>query len=128
VGVSFVGGIQYPIEWSGGSVVNLGGPPGPISYAYGINDAGQAVGVSGNDYATEWSDSQVINLGKLLYNPIGRGVTSVATSINDAGLVVGRALGVPLPESSTWAMMLFGFAGLTLAGYRRARAGHAAPR
>jgi hypothetical protein len=31
-----------------------------------------------------------------------------------------------IPEPSTWAMMLVGFAGLGYAGYRRARAGHAA--
>ena len=30
-----------------------------------------------------------------------------------------------VPEPSTWAMMLLGFAGLAFAGYRRARAGHA---
>ncbi len=30
-----------------------------------------------------------------------------------------------VPEPSTWAMMLLGFAGLGFAGYRRARAGHA---
>jgi hypothetical protein len=31
-----------------------------------------------------------------------------------------------VPEPSTWALMLLGFAGLGFAGYRRARAGHAA--
>jgi hypothetical protein len=31
-----------------------------------------------------------------------------------------------IPEPSTWAMMLLGFAGLGFVGYRRARAGHAA--
>jgi hypothetical protein len=30
----------------------------------------------------------------------------------------------PVPDPSTWAMMLLGFAGLGFAGYRRARAGH----
>jgi hypothetical protein len=29
-----------------------------------------------------------------------------------------------VPETSTWAMMLVGFAGLALAGYHRAKAGH----
>jgi PEP-CTERM motif len=29
--------------------------------------------------------------------------------------------GVPVPEPSTWAMMLFGFAGLAYAGYRKAK-------
>ena len=33
------------------------------------------------------------------------------------------AVGGAVPESSTWAMMLLGFAGLASAGYRRARAG-----
>ena len=36
-----------------------------------------------------------------------------------------RVFGAAVPESSTWAMMLLGFAGLTFSGYRRARAGHA---
>jgi hypothetical protein len=31
------------------------------------------------------------------------------------------ALGGAVPEPSTWAMMLIGFAGLGYAGYRRAR-------
>jgi PEP-CTERM motif len=31
--------------------------------------------------------------------------------------------GSPVPEPSTWAMMLLGFAGLSFAGYRRARKG-----
>lgn len=34
---------------------------------------------------------------------------------------------VPVPEGSTWGMMLLGFAGLGFAGYRRARAGRSAP-
>ena len=33
-----------------------------------------------------------------------------------------------VPEPSTWAMMLLGFAGLGFAGIRRARAGRALPR
>ena len=35
----------------------------------------------------------------------------------------GWVLYSPVPEPSTWAMMLLGFAGLGFAGYRRARAG-----
>jgi unsaturated chondroitin disaccharide hydrolase len=35
----------------------------------------------------------------------------------------GWVLYSPVPEPSTWAMMLLGFAGLSFAGYRRARAG-----
>jgi hypothetical protein len=56
-----------------------------------------------------------------------------ATAINDMGQIVGFGEGpegesaflltpVRVPEPSTWAMMLAGFAGLGLAGYRRAKA------
>ncbi len=59
-----------------------------------------------------------------------------ATGINDRGQIVGNGtydgqylafLLTPgaVPEPSTWAMLLLGFAGLGFAGYRRARAGHA---
>ena len=34
----------------------------------------------------------------------------------------------PVPEPTTWAMMLLGFAGLGLAGYRHAKAGGASTR
>ena len=69
------------------------------------------------EYATEWSHGQVIDLGAL------PGFTeSQALGINDAGQVVGLSFGpAPIPEPSTWAMMLVGFAGLGYAGYRRAR-------
>jgi probable HAF family extracellular repeat protein len=75
-------------EWSHGHVINLGGLPGYTnSFAYGINDSGQAVGYSlfvsggfGVDYATEWSHGRVIDLG---------GSGSIALGINDAGQVVG---------------------------------------
>ena len=71
-------------EWSGGSVINLGGLPGfAPSVAEGINDAGQVVGESG-DVATEWSGGSIINLGGL-----PGFTTSQALSINDAGHAVG---------------------------------------
>ena len=162
VGSSLVGGVGYATEWSGGSVINLGGLPGSTTIALSINDAGQVVGesvVGGFGYATEWSGGNVINLGGLPgsyfsgassinnvgqvvgYSEVG-GITyaaewsggsvinlgslasartdSFAYAINDAGQVVGYSLLSTVPESSTWAMMLLGFAGLGLAGYRRA--------
>jgi hypothetical protein len=48
--------------------------------------------------------------------PIG----SLTLSDNFVGLV---GLTLPVPESSTWAMMLIGFAGLGFAGYRKAKTG-----
>jgi probable HAF family extracellular repeat protein len=112
-------------EWSGGKIISLGGVPGFVgSGAIGINDAGQVVGASldgyGRDHATEWSGGRIINLGILLGAKF-----SEAVGINDAGEAVGFSgndVPAPAPESSTWAMMLLGFAGLGLVGYRSAAA------
>jgi hypothetical protein len=54
-----------------------------------------------------------------VYTTIGQG-TDILTGVNDTGQIVGYAL---VPEPSTWAMMLLGFAGLSYAGYRTARKG-----
>ena len=128
----------YAAEWSGGSVINLGGlPESTGSEALAINASGQVAGFSiVNDvlYATEWSGGSVINLGGLpesITNPgdlLGT-TNSEGYGINDAGQVVGFSwfspelppVPIPTPELSTWAMMLLGFAGLSYAGYRRAR-------
>ena len=129
-------GVGGATEWSNGNVINLGALPGSIgSEALGINDGGVVVGdtsvvpthsVFGTEYATEWSGAiggTITNLGVLPGDTF-----SIARGINDLGLVVGDS-GFPpsisVPEPSTWAMMLVGFAGLALAGYRRAKAGHA---
>jgi hypothetical protein len=40
----------------------------------------------------------------------------------DGFIITSVPIGASVPEFSTWAMMLFGFAGLSLAGYRRAKA------
>ena len=41
---------------------------------------------------------------------------------NNSGLVTGfTVVGTPVPEPSTWAMMVLGFAGLGFAGYRASR-------
>ena len=57
-----------------------------------------------------------------------------ANGINDKGVVVGfytnaatdtvdGFVGTTVPEPSTWAMMLLGFAGLGFLGYRKVRTG-----
>jgi phospholipase/lecithinase/hemolysin len=44
--------------------------------------------------------------------------------VADAAL---SAMGLPVPEPSTWAMMLLGFAGLGYEGYRKAKSGRSPP-
>jgi hypothetical protein len=138
VGFIQVGSVIYATEWSGGSVIILGNLPGSTDgTALAINDAGRAVGYSFIDSspfttATEWSGGNATNLGGLP----GSGF-SEAFSINDAGQAVGFSDNpfvppppppITVPECSTWAMMLFGFGGLALAGYRRTKAGHSIAR
>jgi probable HAF family extracellular repeat protein len=127
VGYSFDRFAVYATEWSGGSVINLGGPAGSIvSTATGINDAGQTVGFSdysaggGALFATVWSGGSAIDLGTFPGSNVNLGL-----GINDAGQVVGFSNASSVPEPSTWAMMLVGFAGWGLAGYRRAKAASA---
>ena len=127
VGWSIVGDYSYATEWIDGVPHSLGNLPGsPDCEAYGINDVGQVVGscdVGSFSHAVEWSSGKVTYLGGLggINGSIG---DSVAYAINDAGQIVGQAE-PGVPEPSTWALMLLGFAGLGWAGYRRARTGHA---
>ena len=131
MGESTVGGVEIATEWSDDTVINLGGLSGSTdSQAQSINDAGRVVGesflVGGEETATEWSGGiggSVIDLGGL-----SGSTSSFALGINHAGQAVGGSgnfIPSSVPESSTWAMMLVGFAGLALTGYRRVKAGDA---
>jgi PEP-CTERM motif len=66
--------------------------------------------------------SSVINAG--ISFPTTGGAL-VLTSAGDATFTSVASETNAIPEPSTWAMMLIGFAGLGYAGYRRARAAHA---
>jgi len=79
------------------TLTDLGIPPGNqenASFAYGINDAGQVVGLSVaesgggavSEYATEWSGGTAMKLGALSNSSGG-----VAFAINNAGTAVGYA-------------------------------------
>ena len=69
VGFSTVGGGVHAAEWSGGSVINLGGLPGvTIALPTPSTTPGRwwdLAYVGGGEYATEWSRGSVINLGGL---------------------------------------------------------------
>jgi hypothetical protein len=55
------------------------------------------------------------------------GAVGTYQSIDVSGLVTMTVNAVATPEPSTWAMLLIGFSGLGLAGYRKAGAVRAAP-
>jgi 6-phosphogluconolactonase len=84
-------------------------PPGPLDDAFldgdlfDVTSGGSIVGFQ------QQADGALTPLALSAIAPAGsRGLVAIAA-----------------PESSTWAMMLLGFAGLAWAGYRRAKAGHA---
>src|SRR6267143_5519537 len=72
-------------------MVDLGNLGGHLTYAYGINNAGQVVGqgtdASGQMRAFVWDDGTMTDLGTL------GGSYGAAFGINDAGQVVGESTG-----------------------------------
>ena len=101
----FVGFFQPTISaffWSSGVITDLG----VSGTAYGLNDAGEAVGGSGNpDFeasgtAFVWRDGSVTNLGAVLGGSFSR-----AFDINNNGQVVGlRGMS---PASDRWGSFLY---------------------
>jgi probable HAF family extracellular repeat protein len=139
-------GDNGPTLWSAGNIIDLGTLDGTSAgYAAAINDAGQIVGLSepanSIEHATLWDNGTITDLNTVL-TASGIGLTLTdALAINDLGQILatsgsGAYLLTPcepcqivetlppppvpssVPESSTWAMMLIGFAGLGFAGYR----------
>ena len=72
-------------------------------------DRAQGAYDAGNEY---WADAQFANFEDYYQENLG-----YATAINADAASLGL---LSVPESSTWAMMLIGFAGLGYAGFRRA--------
>jgi hypothetical protein len=105
--------------------------PGSVAtQAFGVNDLGEIVG----DYTLAHGDIfGFLDRGGVFstIDPFGSPVV-VANGINDLGQVVGfytdangNTIGfeTTIPEPSTWAMTLLGFAGLGFLGYRKVRQG-----
>ena len=128
VGTSMASMNFEAVLWSSTGDVTALDSPG-WSEAYGINDSGQIVGwslaASGSREAVLWASTGVgTDLASILG---GDWTSSTATAINDQGDIVGGGnymgssagfLLTPstVPEPSTWAMTLVGFAGLGFAG------------
>ena len=103
--------------------------------ALGINDLGEIVGFW-TDPATGIQHGYIDNNGAFTsFDPTGS-VTTTINGLNNHGVIVGfftdandnvvGFVGSPVPEPSTWAAMLIGFAGLAAAGLRVRRAATAA--
>jgi hypothetical protein len=103
---------DYGFLYSNGTYTTLSAPGDPTNtWAYGINDRHQIVGLAGNS-------SFLYSNG--IYTTISDpGLTTEAFDINNSEHIVGQISGVP--EPSTWAMMLLGFAVLGFAAHRRRR-------
>jgi hypothetical protein len=103
--------------------------PGAIStQALGVNDRGEIVGTYNNASGTfGFLDN---NSAFSTIDPFGS-TTVTANGINDKGIIVGfytaangDTIGfATVPELSTWAMMIVGFAGLGFLSYRKMRRG-----
>jgi hypothetical protein len=117
-----------------GAITSFQFPGSTSTQALGVNDLGDIVG----DYIG--ADGEMFgfldNGGKFsTINPPGA-TSSTANGINDLRQIVGfytaadgntigfmtsNKIGATIPEPSTWAMMLAGFAGLGFLGYRQTR-------
>jgi hypothetical protein len=92
--------------------------PGDLLLGVISGSGGFSVEANGEILSESFVDDSVINLGSNLGPNI-----DLTLSVNGSG-VFAAGVGT-VPEPSTWAIMLIGFGGLALAGYRRAKAGHA---
>jgi hypothetical protein len=112
----------------GGTIITLRPFSSTFTQALGVNDLGEIVGsyvgADGNTHG--YIDNNGVFTS---FDPPGSASTTI-NGINDKGDIVGfytnpatdtvdGFVGTPVPEPSTWAMMLAGFAGLGFLGYRK---------
>ncbi len=113
VGISSNGQASRPTRWTNGVASDLGsidGQANTFGRAWGINDAGDAVGFSRRQstpssiaQATLWRDSSVVNLGSLQPDSF-----SEAFAISDIDVAVGAAVsgttrsGTPIRRAVRW--------------------------
>jgi PEP-CTERM motif-containing protein len=119
----------------GGTITTIDPFGSTFTQALGVNDKGEIVG-----FYTDAGGVQhgYIDNGGVFtsFDPPGSASTTI-NGLNDKGDIVGfytnsvkdtvdGFVGTPVPEASTWAMMLLGFAGLGFLGYRNGRQGRLA--
>lgn len=130
-------GRQHATIWVDGQALDLGLAGGWASFAYGLNNQGDVVGSHLGEYEGEigeyallWQNGVAINLNSLANLP-DNVVLTYAHDINDSGYIIAQGyinagddaeriyrtyLLAPVPEPSSYALML---AGLALIGVSR---------
>ena len=119
----------------GGVITTIDPFGSTFTQALGVNNLGEIVGfyVDANGKQHGYIDNSGVFTS---FDPPGSASTTI-NGLNDKGDIVGfytnnatdtvdGFVGTPVPEPSTWAMMLLGFAGFSLLGYRKVRGGTAA--
>ena len=129
---------QHATLWADGEAIDLGILGGHASYAYGINNLGQVVGSYINspqdgfaEFAILWENGNAINLNSLIGDSMGVTLIS-ANGINDQGWIIaqgedshghlGYYLLAPVPEPSTYALLLAGLGLIAGVSQRKSRA------
>jgi hypothetical protein len=116
----------------GGTISTIDPFSSTFTQALGVNDLGEIVGFY-VDPITGVQHGYIDNGGVFTsFDPPDSASTTI-NGLNDKGDIVGfftdnndhvlGFVGTPVPETSTWAMMLFGFGGLGFLGYRKVRQG-----
>jgi hypothetical protein len=113
----------------GSTIITLDPFSSTFTQALGVNDLGEIVGVYNDPDGNQ--HGYIDNNGVFTsFDPPGSASTTI-NGVNDKCDIVGfytnpttdtvdGFVGTPVPEPSTWAMMLAGFAGLGFLGYRKA--------
>jgi probable HAF family extracellular repeat protein len=114
-----MGGVDHGFSYSSGAFTTLSIPGATDVMAFGVNDLGQIVGTyiaGGIDHGFLYSGGSYVTLD----DP--GALNTFAHGINNSGQIVGWTEGSSVgavPEPSTWAMMLLGFAGIGFMAYCR---------
>src|ERR1019366_341127 len=117
VGWYRTGNIDNGFLYSNNSYIALSGPIGALgAYVFGINNSGQIVGFKfGNDGINH---GFLYNDGNYTTIDVPGAINTMPYGINNRGQIVGQVynpINNPaggVPEPSTWAMMILGFAGI----------------
>jgi hypothetical protein len=123
-------GVMHGFIDNGGVFTTVSGPGATQTQLLGLNDKGMAVGFDVVGGVMHGILYDVATKTFTIVDPAGSAGTTL-NGINDLGQIVGffvdgsgntdGLLANPVPEPSTWAMILAGFAGLGWLGLRRSR-------